>query len=107
MVNGNDAYLAFSPSEKGDRLYLPQIYNLELQAEMVVLSACETGLGRLQMGEGVFSLARAFTYAGAKSLVTSLWEVDDHATTRIMQAFYRQLMQPGDLCFDITKLRTE
>lgn len=72
-------------------LYLPEIYALRLQASMVVLSACESGIGRVEKGEGVMSLARAFTYAGATSLVSSLWSVNAQATTSIMKNFYDHL----------------
>ena len=91
----NYSLLGFSsatdPRHYYDSINVADIYNIPLNAEMVVLSACETGVGRLQRGEGMLSLARAFTYAGAKSLVTSLWKVDDGATTEIMTSFYQQL----------------
>ena len=58
---------------------------------MVVLSACETGIGKLQRGEGIISLARAFAYAGAKSIVTSLWSVNDQKTKDLMLLFYKNL----------------
>jgi CHAT domain-containing protein len=67
------------------------IYNLDLKANLTVLSACNTGSGRLQKGEGVMSLARGFLYAGCPSIVMTLWEVEDKAGTQIMGAFYKNL----------------
>lgn len=69
-------------------LYLPDIYALRLQARLVVLSACESGAGRVEEGEGIMSLSRAFTYAGANALVSSLWSVNAQATTNIMKRLY-------------------
>ncbi len=68
-----------------------EIAKLELQAKLVVLSACQTGYGRLERGNGTASLARAFMYAGTPSLIVSLWQVDDLATSKIMNAFYDHL----------------
>ena len=88
------AFLAFAQgNEEQDKLYLKDLYTMELPAQMVVLSACETGLGELQRGEGVMSLARGFTYAGAKSIVTSLWAVNDQSTSMLMQAYYKNLKE--------------
>ncbi|HYQ55997.1 MAG TPA: CHAT domain-containing tetratricopeptide repeat protein [Draconibacterium sp.] len=67
------------------------IYNLNLNARMTVLSACNTGVGRLQKGEGLMSLARGFLYAGCPSVVMSMWEVEDEAGTKIMTSFYKYL----------------
>ena len=74
-----------------NRIYTSELYNLNLNADMVVLSACETGLGELQKGEGIISLARAFTYAGAKSTINSLWSVNDASTKTLMEEFYKNI----------------
>ncbi|MBX2929974.1 MAG: CHAT domain-containing protein [Saprospiraceae bacterium] len=71
--------------------YLPDVYALNLQSELVVLSACQTALGRFRQGEGVMSLSRAFAYAGAKGLVASLWMINEVATARVLQAMYAEL----------------
>jgi CHAT domain-containing protein/Tfp pilus assembly protein PilF len=73
-----------------------EIFNLDLSADLVVLSACETGLGRLVSGEGVVGLARAFFYSGARSLVVSLWPVSDRSTARLMASFYDSLDRGDD-----------
>ena len=67
------------------------IYNLNLNARLTVLSACNTGTGKLQKGEGVMSLARGFLYAGCPSIVMTLWEAEDNSGTRIMSSFYKYL----------------
>lgn len=69
-------------------LYLGEVYNLELGADLVVLSACETGLGTIVRGEGMLGLTRGFLYAGARSLVVSLWQVGDRSTADLMTHFY-------------------
>ena len=72
-------------------LTLSKVLGLRLQADMVVLSACSTGRGRMQEGEGIASFARAFQYAGARSVVVSLWEVSSEATVLFMKSFYGHL----------------
>ncbi|MBM1105705.1 CHAT domain-containing protein [Aurantibacter crassamenti] len=74
-----------------EKLYLNEIYANKNQAEMVVLSACNTSLGELKKGEGVMSLARGFFHSGAKSVVSSLWTTNDKASKDIMTAFYKEL----------------
>ena len=91
---GDYSYLAFAEvpdSLENELLYVRDLYNLRLNADLVVLSACETGVGELKKGEGIVSLARAFAFAGAKSIVTSLWKVDDVSTSQLMAFFYENL----------------
>ncbi len=74
-------------------LYLNEIMHMKLKADLVVISACDTGLGKFQRGEGILSMARGFTYAGAKSILTTLWNIDDQKTPILMKQFYRFLHQ--------------
>jgi CHAT domain-containing protein/Tfp pilus assembly protein PilF len=78
-------------------LRLQDIYNLKLQADLVVLSACQTGLGKEIKGEGLIGLTRGFMYAGAPRIVASLWKVDDRATSELMKRFYQGLLGPEAL----------
>ena len=73
-------------------LRLHDIYNLMLNSELVVLSACRTALGKEIRGEGLISLTRGFLHAGARRVVASLWDVEDRATAELMEHFYRQLL---------------
>jgi CHAT domain-containing protein/tetratricopeptide (TPR) repeat protein len=76
-------------------LRLQDIYNLKLSAELVVLSACQTGLGKEVKGEGLIGLTRGFMYAGAPRVVASLWKVDDLATAELMKLFYQRMLKDG------------
>lgn len=83
--------------EKGQprqEAYLPlaDIYNLELNADLVVLSACQTALGREVRREGLIGLTRGFMYAGAARVLASLWSVEDRATAKLMKSFYKYLL---------------
>jgi CHAT domain-containing protein len=69
-------------------LSVRDIYNLRLPVDLVVLSACQTGLGKDVRGEGIISLARGFLAAGARRVLVSLWKVDDEATAEFMRQFY-------------------
>lgn len=91
---GDYSFLAFyhlDDSIENELLFVKDLYNLRLPAEMVVLSACETGIGELQRGEGIISLARGFSFAGAKSIITTLWNIDDRSSYQNMQRFYEYL----------------
>ncbi|NEQ75216.1 MAG: tetratricopeptide repeat protein [Okeania sp. SIO2C9] len=76
-------------------LQLNDIFSLEIPAELVVLSACETGIGEEIRGEGLVSLTRGFMYAGAKRLVVSLWSVADNSTSELMQNYYHKMLETG------------
>jgi CHAT domain-containing protein len=71
-----------------DTMYLNELYSLDLNAHLVVLSACETGVGKLYKGEGAMSIARGFQYAGAENLLFTLWQINDLSTSQIMESFY-------------------
>lgn len=91
------AFSETSDSINDDFLQAHEISNMELHAGLVTLSACETGYGIFQQGEGIMSLARSFMYAGIPALVVSLWQVNDQSTSIIMQNFYE------NLCNEMTK----
>jgi len=74
---------------------LEDIYNLRAPVSLVVLSACQTGLGKDVRGEGLIGLTRGFMYAGASSVVSSLWKVDDEVTAELMKHFYANMLQRG------------
>jgi len=76
-------------------LRLGDIYNLKLPVDMVVLSACRTGIGREVSGEGLIGLTRGFMYAGASKVVATLWKVDDEATATFMKSFYLHMLKEG------------
>jgi CHAT domain-containing protein len=72
-------------------LYVYEIFNLDISPKLVVLSACNTGFGRLSNGEGVLSLAHAFTYSGSPSTIMSHWQVDDQSTSELITLFFKHL----------------
>lgn len=97
LVNDEDpmySKLVFG-SEEDSVLLTSDIYGIPLDVKMVFLSACNTGFGKLHKGEGIISLARSFIYSGSRSVVMSLWEVDDRAGTEIVRSFYDRLIK-GD-----------
>ncbi|MFN0217058.1 MAG: CHAT domain-containing protein, partial [Saprospiraceae bacterium] len=98
QIEGNDPMFSkflFTQTEKDpageNDLYAIELYDLQLNAKMAVLGACETGLGQVRQGEGVMSLARAFAYTGVPASVVSLWMVKDGPTNDLMLGFYEQL----------------
>jgi len=74
---------------------LHDIYNMDLSAELTVLSACQTALGKDIKGEGLVGLSHSFISAGSKTVVASLWKVDDQATATLMADFYQSMLQKG------------
>ena len=77
-------------------LYTGEIYNLELNADIVILSACETALGEIKKGEGVVGLSTAILYAGSRNMILSLWRVADNPTKKLMVYFYEFLLAEYD-----------
>lgn len=94
--------LIFSKSEDpigisgSNELYAFDIYNLNLSSQIAVLTACETGKSAIAPGEGMLSLAHAFTYAGSESLLVGLWKIDEKASSQITEAFYQKLAEGLD-----------
>lgn len=90
VVDNSRLIFRTDKGESGD-LYAYDIYNLKLHARLIVLSGCETGLGKRQTGEGIFSIARAFSYAGCPSIVMTMWRAPDTFTTPLVDEFYELL----------------
>lgn len=84
-ISGNDGIL-----------YMGEIFNLKLNSELMVLSACETGLGKYERVEGVIGLTRALLYAGTKNIIVSLWQVSDKSTEKMMIDFYKDYLNNYD-----------
>jgi CHAT domain-containing protein len=80
-----------SSKNEDDQLYIYETYNLNLNSELLVLSACNTGVGKLRKGEGMMSLTRGFSFAGVQSIVMTLWSVNDNSSADLMKRFYRKL----------------
>lgn len=93
----NDAYdsgLFFSLNGQDDGfLSLQELYKQSIEADLIVLSACKTGIGKVVEGEGVLALPRGFRYAGASNVIASLWKVHDEKTKELMVAFYKHLLE--------------
>ncbi|MBI2553050.1 MAG: CHAT domain-containing protein [Candidatus Rokubacteria bacterium] len=89
------ALLLVPEGADGGRLEVRELFGLDLKARLVVLSACETGLGKLSQGDELVGLQRAFLYAGTPAVVTTLWKVDDRASFFLMREFYDQLKTRG------------
>jgi len=91
-----NSHLLFSKNKKeikedDYKLYASDLYLHELNADLTILNACETGTGELRKGEGVMSLSRAFTYAGCPSLMMSLWSIDENPSARILEIFLKSV----------------
>jgi CHAT domain-containing protein len=88
-------------------LYSGEIYNLNLNAELIVLSSCESGVGQLVKGEGMMALNRGFFYSGIRNIIFSLWKVEDRSTSRLMIAFYRNILDGRRYCRALQKAKLE
>lgn len=96
-------WIAFSD----DKLNLHELYTYKNNADLVVLSACNTSIGKIEQGEGAYSLARGFFYSGAKSVVSSLWSVNDKSTSYIMTRFYKNLNSGQNKSVALTNAKRE
>ncbi len=110
IVNENlplSSEFLFNPSSENYELFLSDIYALNLKAKLATLSACNTGRGKLEKGEGIMSFAHAFKFAGCSSIVMSLWAIDDISTAKIMKNFYAELKKglPKDVALRNAKLK--
>lgn len=93
-IEGDFSYLAFatnSDSTDNGLLYVKDLLTLHLPTELVVLSACETGIGAIQKGEGVVSVGKGCSYAGAKSILSTLWTINDNSTSKLIPDFFKEL----------------
>ncbi|MBI5540512.1 MAG: CHAT domain-containing protein [Bacteroidia bacterium] len=107
--DSGNSRLIFENGGKGNDgfLYAWEIYNMNLNPDMVVLSACNTGTGKLRKGEGVMSLARSFSYAGCPSVVMTLWSISDLSSTDLMKYFYSNLSLGDNKAEALQKAKTE
>jgi CHAT domain-containing protein len=87
----SSAVLLAKGGKEDGRLEVREIFGMDLKANLVVLSGCDTALGKLSTGDELVGLTRAFIYAGTPSVVASLWSVDDSSTAQLMSRFYRNL----------------
>ncbi len=87
--------LVLAPGKDDGLLHLYEVTGLQLDARLVTLSACQTGLGDLTSGDDLVSLGRAFTYAGSRAIISTLWRVDDVATALVTKHFYREYVDHG------------
>jgi len=87
----SSAILLAKDGKDDGRLTIKEIFEMDLNADLVVLSGCETGLGKLSRGDELVGLTRAFIYAGTPSVVASLWKVEDSSTAALMGSFYKNL----------------
>jgi CHAT domain-containing protein len=90
------SYVQLAPAGEKGRLLVKDVISLDLaQTDLVVLSACSTGKGRVRESDDVVGMTWAFLAAGAPTVITALWPIDDEASAALMTSFYRHLMQPG------------
>lgn len=93
--------------KEDNSLYTYEIYDLNLDAELAVLTACETGKPTYMPGEGMISLAHAFNYAGSRSILTGLWKIDEKSSTQIIDHFYKNLAKGMDKDYALQQAKLE
>jgi CHAT domain-containing protein len=107
-MNSKLVFTQSTDSLEDGLLHAYELYDMQLPADLVVLSACETGYGQLARGEGIMSLARAFSYAGCPSVVMSHWSINDASTAKLMEYFYAHLAEglPKDVALCLFHLKS-
>ncbi|MCF8232492.1 MAG: CHAT domain-containing protein [Bacteroidales bacterium] len=93
--------------EKDGFLFVNELFSMELDADLIVLSACKSGAGQILKGEGVFGLPRGFIFAGAPNLIASLWKIHDEKTKTIINSFYRHLLEGKDYATALQQAKIE
>jgi CHAT domain-containing protein/tetratricopeptide (TPR) repeat protein len=88
-------------------LYIGEVYRIPLDVDLVILSACKTAMGKLYKGESLIGLLRAFSLAGARHICASLWSVDDAATTLLMIAFHKSVLERNDYVLSLNRAKRE
>jgi len=94
-----ESRLLLNPHQADGSLYLFEMLTLKIKSPLVILNACNTGMGRLQVGEGILSLARGLQFAGVPTVITTLWTIDDQSSAAIMKLFFQNLssgMEQGE-----------
>ncbi|MDB4505847.1 CHAT domain-containing protein [Saprospiraceae bacterium] len=90
-LNSNLAFTQLKNSNEDNHLTAAELYNMDMNTELVFVGACNSGFGKINKGEGIMSLSRAFAYAGCPSIIMSLWSVPDDETATITNIFFKQL----------------
>ena len=99
----NNSFIVFrSLHLEADSLYSYELYDKTIRAKLVVLTACETGIGKDAKGEGMFSIARGFAVAGVPTIAQSLWQINEGATTEVVDYFYENLSKDKKPVFSLT-----
>ena len=94
-----ESRLLLNQSQVDGSLYLFEMLSMEINSPMVILNACNSGMGKLQVGEGILSMARGFQFAGVRTVITTLWPIDDQASASVMDFFFKNLnsgMESGE-----------
>jgi len=102
--------IAFSYNETSGEdgiLFMDEIFSLRSRAHLVCLSACQTGFGKVDVGEGMMSMTRAFLYSGVKNLVVSLWSVQDNSTAMLMENFYKQFVKSKSISLSLRSAKLQ
>ena len=102
------SYLAFTPKKNEESLlYVSDLYNMQFDANLITLSACETGIGDLKKGEGFISLSRGFFYGGASSILNTIWKINDASSSILMNNFYKHLSKGNHKDIALQKAKLE